>query len=90
MKPLEKNTENLAQRNCWICEGWMQHKFKVSPSEKDARILNVYLHLNIDDFLPTVMTRKEGSWVLNRMLPTFKDITHSECTKHELNYFFSI
>ena len=53
----------------------MQHKFKVAGIEKEKRILNVYLHLSIDEFLPQVMTRKEETWVLNRMVPTFKDFS---------------
>ena len=61
-----KDNHIVGQRNCWICEGWMQHKFRiefdVGEHKAPGKIRNVYLHLNVDYFKPQVMKRKGNRW----------------------------
>jgi len=51
--------------NCWICEGWEEHKF-VARSEEAP----VYLHFDFDGFKGDLMFEEGSQWhCVHRMVP---------------------
>ena len=84
-----RNSESfeLAQNsNCWICEGWTEHRFTYEPGFSDDNpnhdeFKPIKLHLGIDNFEGDLMMKSESGreYEVYRMLPP---------GSHQ--YFFSI
>ena len=68
------------RNNCWICEGWREFKFTFTPSGmKKDELVEVKLHLDLDDYYPTETHYKNGVFQVYRM-----------CPPSEISYFFTI
>jgi hypothetical protein len=49
-----------AVSNCWICEGWSEVKFAITPKENvDVADCPVTLHLSCDEFRPELILPKD-------------------------------
>lgn len=56
-----------AKDNCWICEGWSEHKFELRTPAFDAE---VSIHFLFEDFKPfPIAQASAGVYVGHRMLP---------------------
>jgi hypothetical protein len=71
-----------ATSNCWICEGWSQVLFRLSPEEvelENGKKLSeeideqsmVYIHLSSDNNEADIMEKDEssGDFIILRMVP---------------------
>ena len=76
----DRNALELKQNsNCWVCEGWSEHRFTYEPGRSDDNpnhdeFKPIKLHLDIDHFEGDLMMRSEESghehlWEVFRMLP---------------------
>lgn len=82
-----KALELSSNSNCWICEGWTEHRFTYEPGRSDNNanydeFKPIKLHLAIDQFEGDLMVRANDSDQVHevyRMLPP-----------GEHRYFFSI
>jgi len=75
-----KNSKALELRscsNCWVCEGWTEHRFSYTPGRSDDNpdhdiYKPIKLHLDIDHFEGDLMTasdNNESIYEVYRMLP---------------------
>ncbi|KAL4469917.1 hypothetical protein ABPG72_006557 [Tetrahymena utriculariae] len=82
--------ENLAMaesENCWICEGWIEYEFEINLNVYNLMNFyqeeqNLYLHLEIDEFVPCKMFQsqiQQGLFSILRMIPP----------QTSLKYYFS-
>ena len=64
--------------NCWICEGWSEHKFTYQPGVSDNTkeehdpFVPINLHLDVDHFEADLMVSEEINpqlYYVYRMLP---------------------
>jgi NLR family CARD domain-containing protein 3 len=57
--------------NCWVCDEWIEAVFKWIPGVSgEASMAPIYLHLEQDNFNPTLMTKtNDGSYELTRVVP---------------------
>ena len=63
--------------NCWICEGWAEHRFVYEPGKSDDYadhdpFVPINLHLDIDHFKADLMLPSKGEpkvYEVYRMLP---------------------
>ena len=56
----EHESELKMSSNCWICEGWTEHVFKVDSNNLSMRFevketTNIYVHFSTDKFSPNLM-----------------------------------
>ena len=89
----------LAQNsNCWLCEGWTEHRFTYEPGVSDANpnhdeFKPIKLHLEIDHFEGDLMMKASETgfeYDLYRMLPPgahryFFSIGGEPCTAQDQN-----
>lgn len=70
---------------CWICEGWLEKRFKVSLNEEETEKMgddtinehyNVFMHFDFDEWEPDIMEErrktdisKKGKFLAWRMIP---------------------
>jgi hypothetical protein len=67
LKPYE-NVKTVM--NCWICEGWQEHRIKWEIGKSGSYVLEpVYLHFEIDNFHPRLMKKQGKYFYLDLMLP---------------------
>lgn len=69
--------ELRAYSNCWVCEGWVQHRFTFTPGVSDShpdhdKYVPINLHLEVDNFKGDLMLpnkRDPRTYECIRMLP---------------------
>lgn len=61
--------------NCWVCEGWKEVEFCWNEESADP----VFLHLQLENFSPEMMEKKENGYFMKRAVPN-----------GEIRFFFSV
>ena len=73
-----RKLELSSMTNCWICEGWSEHRFTYKPGVSDDTtgehdpFVPINLHLDIDHFEADLMVPEENDpqmYYVYRMLP---------------------
>mmetsp|Transcript_6029 Transcript_6029/g.5634 ORF Transcript_6029/g.5634 Transcript_6029/m.5634 type:complete len:107 (-) Transcript_6029:821-1141(-) len=67
---------NANKTNCWICEGWVPHKFELTPGISTEEPINkekeLTLHAEFDNYHPDLLlvdNIKSGAFSSYRMIP---------------------
>lgn len=68
----------MAFDNCWICNGWVEIRFKIEDGCSSFFTGDpVFLHLDFENYRPMYMDKDPedpSSFVLNRMCPPNRDV----------------
>jgi NLR family CARD domain-containing protein 3 len=71
--------EKSSCAKCWVCEGWVEHKFVYNLDDQDIYEYPVYIHLDFDDFVPILMEKDDkdiSSLYSYRMVPPGKKVIY--------------
>jgi hypothetical protein len=58
---VQASINKVASHNCWVCEGYVEVMFELTLPERfyDINVESVFLHLEFENYEPTVMKKKD-------------------------------